>query len=74
MTTPVYLLHGRADNIIPSAESMWMASELPSSTLKEVLISPVLSHLNMDGSNPGMWDQWEIVHLFAVVMDAAERK
>ena len=74
MTTPVYLLHGRGDNIIPSAETMWMASELPSSTLKEVLISPILSHLNMDGSKPGIRDQWDIVHLFAVVMDAAERK
>jgi pimeloyl-ACP methyl ester carboxylesterase len=74
MRTPVYLLHGRADNIIPSAESMWMASELPSSTLKEVLISPVLSHLNMEGAKPGIWDQWQLVHLFAEVMLAAEGK
>ena len=27
--TPVYLLHGEADNIIPSAETLWLASELP---------------------------------------------
>ena len=74
MTTPVYLLHGRADNIIPSAETMWMASELPPSTLKEVLISPVLSHMNMDGSKPGVEDQWNIVHFFAVVVHDAERK
>jgi pimeloyl-ACP methyl ester carboxylesterase len=74
MTTPVYLLHGRGDNIIPSAETMWMAGELPSSTLKEVLISPVLSHLNMDGSKPSLVDQWKIVHFFAVVMHTAERK
>jgi dienelactone hydrolase len=74
MTTPVYLLHGRADNIIPSAETMWMASELPPSTLKEVLISPVLSHLNMDGSKPSLEDQWNIVHFFAVVVHDAERK
>ncbi len=74
MTTPVYLLHGRGDNIIPSAETMWMAGELPSSTLREVLISPVLSHLNMDGSKPSLVDQWKIVHFFAVVMHTAERK
>jgi acetyl esterase/lipase len=74
MTTPVYLLHGRADNIIPSAETMWMASELPASTLKEVLISPVLSHMNMDGAKPGIEDQWNIVHFFAVVVHDAERK
>ncbi|MEI9977989.1 MAG: alpha/beta hydrolase [Edaphobacter sp.] len=74
MTTPVYLLHGRADNIIPSAESMWMAGELPPSTLKEVLISPVLSHLDLDGSKPGIMDQWKIVHFFAVITHAAEKK
>jgi dienelactone hydrolase len=74
MTTPVYLLHGREDNIIPSAETMWMAGELPSSTLKEVLISPVLSHLNMDGSRPSLVDEWKIVHFFAIVMHTAERK
>jgi dienelactone hydrolase len=73
MTTPVYLLHGRADNIIPSAETMWMASELPESTLKEMLISPVLSHMNMDGSKPGIKDQWKIIHFFAVVVHDAER-
>ena len=54
MTTPVYLLHGQADNIIPSAETLWMASELPGTTLKEVLVSPVLSHLDLDGAKPGV--------------------
>jgi dienelactone hydrolase len=73
MTTPVYLLHGRADNIIPSAETMWMVSELPASSLKEALISPVLSHMNMDGSKPGIKDQWKIIHFFAVVVHDAER-
>ncbi len=29
LTTPVYLLHGEGDNIIPAAETLWMASELP---------------------------------------------
>ena len=32
MTTPVYLLHGEADNIIPAAETLWMARELPRKT------------------------------------------
>jgi pimeloyl-ACP methyl ester carboxylesterase len=74
MTTPVYLLHGQADNIIPAAETLWMASELPRTTLQEVLVSPVLSHLDLDGAKPGMWDQWRLVHFFALVMHAAERK
>lgn len=71
-TTPVYLLHGQADNIIPSAETLWMASELPSESLQAMLVSPVLSHINMDGSNPGLLDQWRLIHFFALIMHAAD--
>jgi pimeloyl-ACP methyl ester carboxylesterase len=74
MTTPVYLLHGQADNIIPAAETLWMAKELPRATLREVLVSPVLSHVNLDEARPRVLDQWRLVHFFALVMRAAERK
>jgi dienelactone hydrolase len=74
MTTPVYLLHGEADNIIPAAETLWMAKELPRSTLREVLVSPVLSHVNLDEAKPRLRDQWQLVHFFALMMHAAERK
>lgn len=72
-STPVYLLHGEADNIIPSAETLWMASELPSADLKAVLVSPVLSHIDL-GSDPNAWDQWRLIHFFALVLDATERR
>jgi pimeloyl-ACP methyl ester carboxylesterase len=74
MTTPVYLLHGQGDNIIPAAETLWMASELPPTTVQGALVSPVLSHVNLDGATPGVWEQWRLVHFFALVMHAAERK
>jgi dienelactone hydrolase len=74
MTTAVFLLHGQADNIIPSAETLWMASELPSTALQAVLVSPVLSHVDVSGSKPGAWDEWRLVHFFSLVMDAARRK
>ena len=74
MTTPVYLLHGQADNIIPAAETLWMAKELPRTTLQEVLVSPVLSHVNLDEARPRIEDQWRLVHFFALMMHAAERK
>jgi dienelactone hydrolase len=73
MTTPVYLLHGEADNIIPAAETLWMANELPDTTLHAMLVSPVLSHLDLDGAKPGVRDELRLVHFFAVVMQAAER-
>jgi hypothetical protein len=41
--------------------------------LREVLVSPVLSHVNLD-TKPGVWDQWRLVHFFALVLHAAERK
>jgi dienelactone hydrolase len=72
--TPVYLLHGEADNIIPSAETLWMASELRSEDLQAVLVSPVLSHLDLDGARPGVMDNWRLIHFFALIMRAAKSK
>ncbi len=72
MTVPVYLLHGQADNIIPSAETLWMASELPSVTLQAMLVSPVISHVDFGGGKPSLWDQWRLIHFFALVMHASE--
>jgi len=72
LTTPVYLLHGEADNIIPSAETLWMASQLPSETLQAMLVSPVISHIDMDGKGVSMMDQWRLIHFFALVMHAVE--
>ena len=71
-TTPVYLLHGEADNIIPSAETLWMASELPSESLQAMLVSPVLSHLDIEGTKPGVVDELRLIHFFALVMHASE--
>jgi acetyl esterase/lipase len=70
--TPVYLLHGEGDNIIPSAETLWMASELPPDVLKAMLVSPVLSHLDLNGPKPGAMDQWRLIHFFALMIHAAE--
>ncbi len=74
LTVPVYLLHGEADNIIPAAETLWMESELPTTTLKAALISPVLSHLDLDGAGPGQVDNLRLVHFFAMVLKQAETK
>ena len=72
MTTPVYLLHGEADNIIPSAETLWMASELPSEALQAMLVSPVISHIDFEGTRPGPIDEWRLLHFFALVLHATE--
>jgi hypothetical protein len=51
-----------------------MAKELPRTTLQEVLVSPVLSHVNLDEAKPRVEDQWRLVHFFALIVHAAERK
>ena len=74
LTVPVYLLHGEGDNIIPAAETLWMESELPTTTLKAALISPVLSHLDLDGAGPGVTDNLRLLHFFAQILQAAESR
>jgi dienelactone hydrolase len=74
LTTPVYLLHGEGDNIIPSAETQWLAADLPRGTVKAELISPVLSHLDLDGTGPTVWDDLRLMHFFALVLHAAEAR
>jgi acetyl esterase/lipase len=72
LTTPVYLLHGEGDNIIPSAETQWMEAEIPSETLKASLISPVISHLDLNGKGPTWVDELRLTHFFALILHAAE--
>lgn len=72
LNVPVYLLHGEGDNVIPAAETLWMEKELPKGELREALVSPVLSHVNLDGASSGAKDEWRLVHLFAKVLQTAE--
>ncbi len=76
ITVPVYLLHGEADNIIPSAETLWMASQLPAVTLQAALVSPVISHIDIGETKAGplenLKDQWQLIHFFALIMHATE--
>ncbi len=72
LATPVYLLAGEADNIIPSAETERLESQIPAHELKAVLISPVISHLNMNSKAPTFADKWRLAHFFAMILHAAE--
>ena len=72
LSTPVFLLHGEADNIIPAPETLWMASELRPAVLQAALVSPVLSHIDV-AKTPGVLDEMRLVHFMALVLRAAER-
>ena len=41
--------------------------------LKAVLVSPVISHIDLNAS-PGAMDEWRLIHFFALIMNAAESR
>ncbi len=74
LATPVFLLHGEGDNIVPSAETQWLEKDIPKEQMQAALISPVISHLDVNGKGPGFRDQWRLVHFFAKILHAAEAR
>jgi len=74
LRAPVYLLHGRGDNIIPFAESEWLAQDLPRGTLKELLISPLIAHVGTTQRPSNLADKWRLLHLLAEIMQRAEHR
>jgi pimeloyl-ACP methyl ester carboxylesterase len=68
---PVLLLHGAGDDVIPPAETEWLAREIPSKYLDAALISPAVSHVEMD-AQPTIWDQFRVVHFLAKMIEQAE--
>ncbi|MGA8939958.1 MAG: CocE/NonD family hydrolase [Acidobacteriaceae bacterium] len=74
LATPVYLLQGEADNIIPAAETLWLERQIPHGEVKAALISPVISHLDMEDKGPTFGDRWRLARFFAMVLHAAETR
>ncbi len=72
LRVPVYLLHGAGDSVIPASETLWLAKDVPQQTLKSVLISPALVHVDMEHSVP-LSEKWALVDFLAQVLDAADK-
>lgn len=72
LKTPVYLLHGAGDTVIPASETEWLARDVPQKELKAVLISPALVHVNMEETVP-ISQKWALVDFLAKVLRAANR-
>ena len=70
MEVPVFLLHGAADNVIPPSETLWLRSDLPPAMVRQCLISPVISHVEM-GNKPKLKDELLLVHWMAAVLSEA---
>jgi hypothetical protein len=70
---PVFLLHGQADDVIPSSETEWLAHDAPEGSVKNALVSPAVSHVSLQGE-PSVKDKWDLVHFMAQVLEEAERE
>jgi pimeloyl-ACP methyl ester carboxylesterase len=69
---PVYLLHGANDSVIPASESLWLAHDIPQPCVRELLISPLISHVEV-GGKPSLLDQAELVHFVARLLQEIDR-
>jgi len=70
LRVPVYILHGSADNIIPPAESLWLARDLPHKAVRDVLITGAFSHVDPEKS-ASIWEELRLVHFIGGVLRAA---
>ncbi|HLK06327.1 MAG TPA: alpha/beta hydrolase [Candidatus Angelobacter sp.] len=70
--TPVFLLHGAGDTVIPASETLWLAKDVPSAELRASLVSSALVHVDM-GNKVTWQQQWQLVDFMAQVLDATEK-
>jgi pimeloyl-ACP methyl ester carboxylesterase len=70
--TPVFLLHGAGDTVIPSSETLWLAKDVPPAELRASLVSSALVHVDM-GNKVTWQQQWQLVDFMAQVLDATEK-
>jgi dienelactone hydrolase len=68
---PVFLLHGQDDTVIPAAETLWIASEVPPAELRVALVSPAIVHVEIHGEPP-LGEKWALVHFMAGVLAEAD--
>lgn len=69
--TPVFLLHGATDDIIPSTETLWLERDIPRADLRQALITPAFSHV--DPEKHSQWrDELRLVEFLAGVLRAAD--
>lgn len=63
----VLLLHGAEDDVIPPSETKWLAREVPPDRLKAELITPLLSHVNLQGGLE-LQERWRLLNFMATML------
>jgi pimeloyl-ACP methyl ester carboxylesterase len=70
LRVPVYILHGSADNIIPPAESLWLAKDIPRAEVRDLLITGAFSHVDPE-KNASLKEDLRLVKFVGDVLRAA---
>jgi len=68
-----FLLHGEGDTVIPASETRWLAHDVPEGALASAVVSRAIVHVDMEGT-PSFSDRYDLVHLMAGVIEAAEHE
>lgn len=71
LEAPVFLLHGAGDSVIPATETSWLALDVPRRLVRDVLVSPALVHVELEGE-PSWREKLALIHFMAEVLDAAD--
>lgn len=66
-SAPVYLLHGRHDNVIPAVETVLLARHLEKRTRVRYLISGFLTHVDVSARPTGQ-DTWRMIAFWKAVL------
>ncbi len=67
-SAPVYLLHGTDDTVIPAMESQYLAEWLERSTRVHLLLSPLITHAEVD--RPSQFGEvWKLIAFWSGVLD-----
>jgi pimeloyl-ACP methyl ester carboxylesterase len=71
LRTPVFLLHGAGDTVIPATETLWLAHDVPGDELAATLVSPAIVHVEI-GTGPSVGERLALVHFMAGILAAAD--
>ena len=69
---PVFMLHGANDPLVPAFESVRIARELPEGTLRAFLVTPALSHVDVDRAGVTDEDTGALVEFLGGVLRQAD--
>jgi dienelactone hydrolase len=68
--TPVFLLHGADDNVIPPTELLWLKEHVPQQYLADALISSAITHVEV-GHKANLREQLALVHWLSLLLHQA---